>query len=101
MSPALRQSWGRFEASPALLRASASAGLPSPPQTSSGCWQLPPCNCTRGAEESRLGVEEARAFWDVVPTASLAGATWRTRGEAGAAGMNSYFPGLRIINPRR
>lgn len=31
MSPALRQSWGRCEASPALLRASASAGLPSPP----------------------------------------------------------------------
>lgn len=51
MSPALRQSWGRWKASPALPRASASAGLPSPPQTSSGCWQLLPCNRTGGAED--------------------------------------------------
>ena len=55
MSPALRQSWGRIEASPALLRASASAGLPSPPRQAQGAGSCSPVTAPEGLRGTGWG----------------------------------------------
>ena len=68
MSPALRQSWRRWKASPALPEPLPQQAFPAHPRRAQGAGSCSPVTAPEG-----LRVEEVCTFWDVVPRASLAG----------------------------